>query len=139
MSEWNLRDFGSATRSSVAPDFAAKIFSRCGLDRYTVAQSALGDAYVAWTASGVSALRLAQDEHSFEAWYGERFGRRCVRALEEDPTSSAARAKLRGEDLTVPLDLSGCSPFERRVLGHAAQIPPRHPRPSCSPPPPPRR
>jgi O-6-methylguanine DNA methyltransferase len=129
MSESNLREFGSATRRSVAPDFTAKVFSRCSLDRYTVAQSTLGDVYVAWTADGVSALRLAQDEHAFEAWYGERFGRRCVRAVEDDPTSSAARAKLRGEDVTVPLDLSDCSPFEQRVLDHAAKIRRGHARP----------
>jgi O-6-methylguanine DNA methyltransferase len=122
MSESNLRDFGAATRRSVAPDFTAQIFSRINLDRYVVATSSLGEAYVAWTAAGVTALRLAGDEDAFEVWYAERFGRRVVRAIEDDAISSAARAKLRGEAVEVPFDLRECSAFEQRVLHKAAEI-----------------
>jgi O-6-methylguanine DNA methyltransferase len=118
----DLRAYGDATRRSVPPDFTAKVFAGIGLDRYTVATSALGDVYVAWSAAGVSALRLAGDEHAFEAWYFGRFARRVVPAVEDDAVAAAARAKLGGEDADVPVDLHGCSPFEQRVLRKAAEI-----------------
>jgi O-6-methylguanine DNA methyltransferase len=62
------------------------------------------------------------DDGAFEAWYRERFGRGCVPAIEDDPTSSAARAALRGQQVAAPIDLRECSPFEQRVLQKAAEI-----------------
>jgi O-6-methylguanine DNA methyltransferase len=106
----------------ISPDFTTRICARIGLDRYVTAQSALGDVYVAWGADGVSAVRPSGDEEAFEAWYRERFGRRCVPAVEDDTIATAARAKLRGEDADVPVDLRECSEFERRVLDKAAEI-----------------
>lgn len=106
----------------ISPDFTTKICSRIGLDRYVTAESALGDVYVAWNAEGVSAVRRSGDEEAFEAWYAERFERRCVPAVEDDSIASAARAKLRGQDADVPVDLHECSEFERRVLRKAAEI-----------------
>jgi O-6-methylguanine DNA methyltransferase len=129
MTETNLREYRDATRSCVSPDFTAKVFSCIGLDRYTTAASALGTVYVAWCASGVCGVRLASDERAFEAWYAERFGRRVVPAVEDDRISSAARAKLRGEDVEVPVELRDCSPFEQRVLRAAAAITRGHARP----------
>jgi O-6-methylguanine DNA methyltransferase len=113
---------GAAVSRTVAPDFTAGVFARIGVDRYVVAASALGDVFVAWRASGVSAVRVAADEAAFEVWYGERFGRRAVRGIEDDAISEAARAKLRGDDVEVPIDLGECSPFEQRVLEKAAEI-----------------
>jgi O-6-methylguanine DNA methyltransferase len=107
---------------SVAPDFTAQIFTRIGVDRYMTAASALGNVFVAWRATGVCAVRTAVDAAAFERWYGERFGRRVVEAVEDDPTSRAAREKLAGRPADVPIDLSECSPFERRVLEKAAEI-----------------
>jgi O-6-methylguanine DNA methyltransferase len=106
----------------ISPDFTTKICAQIGLDRYVTAESALGEVYVAWSADGVSAVRPSGDEHGFEAWYAERFGRRCVPAIEDDTIATAARAKLRGEDADVPVDLHECSDFERRVLRKAAEI-----------------
>ncbi|HTD33453.1 MAG TPA: methylated-DNA--[protein]-cysteine S-methyltransferase [Candidatus Elarobacter sp.] len=106
----------------ISPDFTTKICARIGLDRYVTAESVLGDVYVAWSADGVSAVRRSGDERGFEAWYAERFGRRCVPAIEDDTIAGAARAKLRGEDAEVPVDLHECSDFERRVLRKAAEI-----------------
>ena len=104
--------------------FTAAVFAGVGLDRYVRAVSALGNVFVAWNASGVSALRLADDDASFEAWYRTRFGRAAVPAVEDDAIVGAARAALRGdgEPGAVPLDLRACSPFERRVLRKAAEI-----------------
>ncbi|MEA2663866.1 MAG: hypothetical protein QOI11_810 [Candidatus Eremiobacteraeota bacterium] len=104
------------------PYFTTEIFAEIGVDRYTAAASALGTVYVAWHVSGVCGVRLASDERAFEAWYAERFGRRVVPAIEDDPIASAARAKLRGEEVDVPLDLHDCSLFEQRVLQAAAGI-----------------
>jgi O-6-methylguanine DNA methyltransferase len=129
MTETNLQSYRTATERAVAPEFTAQVFARIGLDRYITAASPLGPAYVAWTATGVSALRLAGDAAAFEAWYEERFGRRVVPALEDDATAAAARAKLGGADIAVPLDLRECSPFEQRVLERAAAISAGYARP----------
>jgi O-6-methylguanine DNA methyltransferase len=106
----------------ISPDFTTKICARIGLDRYVTTESALGEVYVAWNADGVSAVRRSGDEGAFETWYAERFERRCVPAIEDDAIASAARAKLRGENVEVPVDLHECSEFERRVLRKAAEI-----------------
>ena len=108
--------------SEISPDFTTQICARIGLDRYVTATSALGDVYVAWSANGVSAVRPSGDAEAFEAWYAERFARRCVPAVEDDTIASAARAKLRGEKADVPVDLRECSEFEQRVLRKAAEI-----------------
>jgi len=125
----DLRAFGSATRRVVPQDFTAKIFAEIGLDRYIVATSTLGDVYLAWSARGVSAVRLAGDDTAFEAWYRERFNCNCVPALEDDEIASAARAKLEDHDVEVPLDLRACSEFEQRVLRKASEIGRGHARP----------
>lgn len=122
MTDASLRDARDAATRDVAPDFTAKIFAACGLDRYARSASALGDVFVAWNAIGVSAVRMASDEGTFEAWYLERFARGCVPALELDPVAVAAQARLHGDDVDVPVDLRDCSPFERRVLQKAAEV-----------------
>jgi len=122
MSETNFQALRAAMNQPVAPDFTAQVFTRIGLDRYVTAASAIGEVFVAWRSAGVCAVRVAGDQATFEAWYGERFGRRVVCAVEDDPTSEVARAKLRGDDVEVPIDLGECSPFERRVLEKAAEI-----------------
>jgi O-6-methylguanine DNA methyltransferase len=122
MTETHLRNYRNATRRSIAPDFTAKVFSGIGVDRYTSSASALGDVYIAWSANGISAVRPANEPEAFETWYAERFARRVVPALEDDSISSAARAKLRGDEVAVAVDLRECSPFEQRVLQKAAEI-----------------
>ncbi len=131
MTESDLRDFGGGMRARVSDGFTAAVLARAGLDRYVRAASALGDVFVAWNATGVAAIRLANGAEAFEAWYRLRFGRAAVPAAEEDATASAARAALRGElaAADVPLDLRACSPFERRVLHKAAEIGPGSARP----------
>jgi O-6-methylguanine DNA methyltransferase len=122
MTDTNLRDARDAGQRDVSADFTAKVFAGCGLDRYTNAASALGEMFVAWTACGVSAVRIAGDDRAFEAWYAERFERCCVPAVEIDPIAAAARARLHGENVDVPIDLRDCSPFEQRVLRKAAEV-----------------
>ena len=129
MTESKLRAFGLATRRIVPDEFTANVFARCELDRYMLAASALGDVYVAWTADGISAVRRAGEAAAFEGWYRERMRRPVVPAVEEDPISAAARAKLAGQDVPVRVDLRACSPFEQRVLRKAAEIMPGNARP----------
>ena len=129
MTESNLRAFGLATRRVPSDEFTAGVFARLELDRYMLAPSALGDVYVAWTASGVSAVRLAGDDGAFESWYRERMRRSVVPAVEEDSIAAAARAKLGGTDVPVRVDLRVCSAFEQRVLRKAAEISPGNARP----------
>jgi O-6-methylguanine DNA methyltransferase len=114
-------------------DFTTAIFSRIGVDRYSVGDSVLGPVYLGWTARGVSAVRLAgspDDEEAFTRWYRERIGRRIVRAVETDTIARAAQTKLcdlSAED--VPLDLEAATPFERAVLANVTQIPAGNARP----------
>lgn len=122
MSETQVRGYRDATRTSVSDRFTAGVFARIGIDRYVVADAPLGSVYVAWSARGVTAVRRAGDEEAFEAWYGTRFARRAVPAIEDDEIARAARAKLRGEDADVPIDLGDCSAFKQRVLRKAAEI-----------------
>ena len=122
MLEKQLSDFATGTRRSPSADFTTNVFGRIGIDRYTKAHSSIGEVYVGWTSLGASGLRSAADETAFEAWYGERFGRRAVRALENDAIADAIARHLGGEDVDVPLDLSASSPFETAVLRQTAQI-----------------
>ncbi|GAC1402341.1 MAG: hypothetical protein NVSMB64_01990 [Candidatus Velthaea sp.] len=115
-------EYAVATRRSIPAEFTARVFAGIDLDRYLSARSAVGEMYVAWNSAGVSAVRLAGDAPAFETWYEQRMGRRAVPAIEEDAVATAARAKLRGEDVPVPVDLRECSAFEQRVLRKAAEI-----------------
>lgn len=129
MPDASLREYRDATLRSPSAGFTGAVFAAIGLDRYATATSALGDVWVAWNEVGVFAVRRGGDEGAFEEWYRERFGRRVVPALEDCAIIEAARAKLRGDDVTVPLDLSHCSPFEQRVLSKTAEISSRNARP----------
>ena len=64
MTDTNLRDARAAGQRDVSPEFTAKVFAGCGLDRYTTASSALGEMFVAWSDCGVSAVRVAGDEQA---------------------------------------------------------------------------
>jgi O-6-methylguanine DNA methyltransferase len=114
-------------------EFTTAIFSRIGVDRYSVGDSVLGPVYLGWTARGVSAVRRAgspDTEEAFTRWYRERIGRRIVRAVETDTIARAAQTKLcdlSAED--VPLDLEAATPFERAVLANVSQIPAGYARP----------
>lgn len=110
----------------VNANFTTAIFTRIGIDRYTVAESALGPVWVGWTSRGVSAVRRAgsaQAEAEFAHWYRERTGRRIVRAVEVDSIAHAAQAKLADAGAAdVPLDLESTAAFERTVFAAVARI-----------------
>jgi len=129
MTESDLRAFAEATCAHAPRGFTAAVLAAAGLDRYVRSASALGDVFVAWNATGVTAIRLAGDADAFERWYRDRFARKIAPAVETDAIADAARARLHGDDAAVPIDLTACSPFERRVLEKAAEIQRGHARP----------
>lgn len=123
MTERVLLDYADRTERTASRGFTTNVFAGIGLDRYARAASELGEVYIAWNARGVSAVRTAAGDAAFEAWFGERFERRAVRALEEDdPTLDCARQNLGGKGVDVPLDLAACSPFEAAVLKATSYI-----------------
>src|SRR5664279_1063109 len=130
---WSTKMFDPQAPRLLDGDFTTSIFTRIGVDRYSIGDSVLGPVFVGWTARGVSAVRLAGSaggEATFTRWYQERIGRRVVRALEADSVARAAQAKLcdlAADD--VPLDLETATPFERAVLANVTQIPAGYARP----------
>ena len=88
-------------------------------DSFFSVDSPLGVVYVAAGPEGVRYLAPADSEEEFARGYRERFGRFVSPARGDEAADLAERtaAALAGERVEVPLDLSGATPFQRRVLG----------------------
>jgi len=57
---------------ALGADFTTAIFTRIGVDRYTLGTCELGPVYLGWTSRGVTAVRLAGSsdaEAAFTRWY----------------------------------------------------------------------
>jgi O-6-methylguanine DNA methyltransferase len=78
--------------------------------------SPIGDVYVAAGPDGVRYLAPAASEEEFVRRYRERFGRFVSPARGSEDLAQRVAAALSGERVEVPLDLSGATPFQRRVL-----------------------
>ena len=94
-------------------------------DSFFPADSPIGRVYVAVGADGVRFLAPASSPEEFARGYRERFGR-LVSPAAEDRVESLERevaAALVGGRAEVPLDLSGTTPFRRRVLQVVKDIP----------------
>jgi len=125
-----IDEFRTETRRTASPGFTTETLDRCGLaDCYTVVESALGPVYVAWNPRGVSAVRQAEDAEAFERWFRRRFSRRALPATSEPEIVDLVRRALRGEKVSLTIDLRDCTPFEAAVLRKAQEIPPGHARP----------
>jgi len=87
--------------------------------------SPLGTVYVAAGPDGVRYLAPAASEKEFVRRYRERFGTFVVPAARDRVESLAEQvaAALGGERVEVPLDLTGATPFQRRVLETVRGIP----------------
>jgi O-6-methylguanine DNA methyltransferase len=87
-------------------------------DSFFGVESPIGDVYVAVGLGGVRYLAPAASEREFARRYRERFGRFVSPAVTVGSEDLARRvaAALSGERVEVPLDLSGATPFQRRVL-----------------------
>jgi O-6-methylguanine DNA methyltransferase len=89
-----------------------------GTDRLFSCNSPLGEVYVGVSQSGVRLLGRAASPEEFAKRYRERFGRLLAWSTDETTRRMAERvaAAIAGEKVEVPADLSGTTPFQRRVL-----------------------
>ena len=96
-----------------------------GTDRLFSCNSPLGEVYVAVNQSGVRLLGRAASPEAFAKRYRERFGRLLAWGTDETTRRMAERvaAAIAGEKVEVPADLSGTTPFGRRVLEVVRGIP----------------
>jgi O-6-methylguanine DNA methyltransferase len=96
-----------------------------GTDRLFSCNSPLGEVYVGVSQSGVRLLGRAASPDEFAKRYRERFGRLLAWGTDETTRRMAERiaAAIAGEKVEVPADLSGTTPFQRRVLEVVRGIP----------------
>ncbi len=96
-----------------------------GTDRLFSCDSPLGQVYVGASERGLRLVGRAASPEEFARCYRERFGRLLSWGTDETTRRLAERvaAALAGEKVEVPADLSGTTPFQRRVLEIVKGIP----------------
>ena len=94
-------------------------------DRLFTLGSPLGEVYVGIGGRGVRMVGRADTPEEFVRRYRERFGGLLSWGSGAGTRRGAGRAAraFAGEKLEVPVDLSGATPFQRRVLEVVAKIP----------------
>jgi O-6-methylguanine DNA methyltransferase len=85
-------------------------------DSFFGVDSPIGAVYVVAGPEGVRYLAPAASEEEFARGYRERFGRFVSPASGAEALAERVAAALAGERVEVPVDLSGATPFQRRVL-----------------------
>jgi O-6-methylguanine DNA methyltransferase len=85
-------------------------------DSFFGVESPIGAVYVVAGPEGVRYLAPAASEREFARAYRERFGRFVSPASGLGEMAERVAAALAGERVEVPVDLSGVTPFQRRVL-----------------------
>lgn len=117
-----LRELGGAE----APDtLLPAVLRRVGLnDVYWQLDTPVGPVFVAYSDTGISAVRLASDAAEFERAFRERFGR-ALQPVAQPPADLAGAVVegLGGGRTRLRFDLRGLSEFERAVLLKASEIP----------------
>lgn len=105
-------------------EFIERILTR-GTDRLFTSDSPLGEIYVGVNETGVRLVGRATSPEGFARRYRGRFGRLLSWGTDESTRRLAERvaAALAGEKVEVPADLSGTTPFQRRVLEVVKGIP----------------
>lgn len=96
-----------------------------GTDRLFTCGSPLGEVHVGVSERGVRMIGKAASPEEFARSYRERFGRLLSWGVDERSRGLAERvaAALAGGRAQVPADLSGTTPFQRRVLEVVSGIP----------------
>src|SRR5919107_5710261 len=96
-----------------------------GTDRLFSCDSPLGEVYVGVSERGVRLVGSAASPEGFARRYRERFGRLLSWGTDVRTRRLAKRVSiaLAGEKVEVPADLSGTTPFQRRVLEVVKGIP----------------
>jgi O-6-methylguanine DNA methyltransferase len=85
-------------------------------DSFFGVDSPIGAIYVVAGPGGVRYLAPAASEREFARSYRERFGRFVSPARGSEDLAERVAAAVAGERVEVPVDLSGATPFQRRVL-----------------------
>ena len=96
-----------------------------GTDRLFSCDSPVGEVYVGVSGKGVRFLGRAASPEEFTRRYRERFEKLLSWGTDERTRRLAERvaAALTGKKVEVPADLSGTTPFQRRVLEIVKGIP----------------
>lgn len=105
-------------------EFVERVLS-CRTDRLFSCDSSLGEVYVAASEKGVRLIGRAASPEEFSRRYRERFGRLLSWGTDGATRRLAERtaAALAGKKVEIPTDLSGTTPFQRRVLEVVQGIP----------------
>src|SRR5215212_10298508 len=107
------------------PDELVEYVLAGGTDRLFSCDSPLGEVYVGVSERGVRLVRRAAAPGEFARRYKERFGHLLSWGTGERTYRLAERvaAALAGEQVEVPADLSGTTPFQQQVLEVVKGIP----------------
>ena len=120
-----LRKAASRLTPRGDPDELVQRMLACGTDRLFSCDSLLGEVYVGVSERGVRLIGRAASPEGFARRYRERFGHLLSWGTDERTHRLAQRvaAALTGEQVEVPTDLSGTTPFQRQVLEVVKGIP----------------
>jgi len=120
-----LREAAPRLRTRGDPDELVECMLARVTDRLFSCDSPLGKVYVGVSERGVRLVGKAASPEGFARRYKERFGRILSWGTDERTYRLAERiaAALAGEKLEVSADLSGTTPFQRRVLEVVKGIP----------------
>src|SRR5919112_3070171 len=120
-----LREAASRLIPPGDPDELVERVLARGTDRLFSCDSPLGKVYVGVSERGVRLVGRAAAPGEFARRYRERFGHLLSWGKDERTYRLAERiaAALAGEQVEVPADLSGTTPFQRKVLEVVKGIP----------------
>lgn len=107
------------------PDEVVERVLARGTDRLFSCESPLGEIYMGVSENGVRLVGRAASPEQFARRYRERFGRLLIKGIDPGTRRLAERVAvaLAGEGAEIPVDLSGTTSFQRRVLEVVKGIP----------------
>jgi len=92
---------------------------------YSRTKTELGDFWIACSPRGITAVRFATETPAaFETAYRKRFGERPRIGEIPQAYKQALRRAVKGRDISpVPIDWSGFTPFQKKVLKTLLKVP----------------